>query len=490
MIAKGLLSAFSCLLWTIVQSQNVGVKLSAGELPNTTLEVNGSISYREGTAVTLANGVNSDITLTDYSFFRVSGPTANFSITGFAGGTNGRILTLVNTTNFALTLTHQATSTAANQINTGGTNIILGASGIANFIYNSTLSNWVVTGTLGSSSSDWTTLGNSNTVDGTNFIGTTDNIPFNVRVNNQKSGRIGISDANTFWGYQTGLVTTASNGTFVGYQAGKANTTGASNTFFGYLAGTTNVGGSANVGVGASALTANTSGSSNTALGSGTLGQTTTGNYNVAVGTQAGSGGTTNSSHVYLGFQAGANTTSGDGNTFVGYNAAQNVPTSTNNTLVGFATSATTGLSNAAAIGANATVTASNSLVLGGTSSNAVNVGIGMTAPSTRLDIDGGLSIRPSATVSLTADNQAVTVSNSSFVVINSDNATATNRTFTLSSGLQSGQILIVLLNTNAAELADSGNCQLASTYTMGAGDTITLIWNGATWYETTRSNN
>ncbi len=306
MIRIGLLSAFLCLLEVSTQAQNVGVKLNLGELPITTLEVNGSISYREGTALTLANGVNSDITLADYSFFRVSGSTANFSITGFTGGTNGRILTLINTTIYTLTLTHQATSSAANQINTGGSSVTLAASGIANFIYNSTLSKWVVVGTLGSSITDWTLLGNANTVDGTNFIGTTDNIPFNVRVNNQKSGRIGIADGNTFWGYQTGLVTTASNGTFVGYQAGKANTTGVSNTFLGYLSGTTNIGGSTNVGIGSWALTANTSGSSNTALGSSSLGQITTGNDNVAVGTQAGSSGTTNSSLVYLGFQAGA----------------------------------------------------------------------------------------------------------------------------------------------------------------------------------------
>ena len=37
---------------------------------------------------------------------------------------------------------------------------------------------------------NWSLTGNSGTVDGTNFIGTTDNIPFNIRVNNQKAGSI------------------------------------------------------------------------------------------------------------------------------------------------------------------------------------------------------------------------------------------------------------------------------------------------------------
>lgn len=37
---------------------------------------------------------------------------------------------------------------------------------------------------------DWTTTGNSGTTPGTNFIGTTDNKPFEVRVNNGRALRI------------------------------------------------------------------------------------------------------------------------------------------------------------------------------------------------------------------------------------------------------------------------------------------------------------
>jgi len=44
-------------------------------------------------------------------------------------------------------------------------------------------------------------------------------------------------------------------------------------------------------------------------------------------------------------------------------------------------------VSNASAIGAHASVTQSNSLVLG---SNNVNVGIGTTAPKTKLHVQGG----------------------------------------------------------------------------------------------------
>lgn len=70
---------------------------------------------------------------------------------------------------------------------------------------------------------DWHLLGNSGTVDGTNFVGTTDNIAFNFKVNNQRSGRIGIAaDGSTFLGYQAGLNDDLANrqNTFVGYQSG------------------------------------------------------------------------------------------------------------------------------------------------------------------------------------------------------------------------------------------------------------------------------
>ena len=55
----------------------------------------------------------------------------------------------------------------------------------------------------GNGSNDWSILGNAGTVDGTNFIGTTDNIPLNIRVNNQKSGRIDNVLGNAFFGYQS-----------------------------------------------------------------------------------------------------------------------------------------------------------------------------------------------------------------------------------------------------------------------------------------------
>ena len=97
-------------------AQNMGVKLNVGESANTTLDVNGAVSFREGTALTLINGVNNDINLvTDYSFYRIAGPTAAFSITGFSNGKNGRLLTVVNTTTQTMTVSSATGSVAARQ---------------------------------------------------------------------------------------------------------------------------------------------------------------------------------------------------------------------------------------------------------------------------------------------------------------------------------------------------------------------------------------
>jgi hypothetical protein len=216
-----LLTFFSQLTAQSVGS--MGIKLGAGINPNTVLDVNGSASYREGTALTLANGANSNVALSEYSFFRITGPTAAFSITGFTGGVDGRVLTIINATTQTLSLSNQTTSLSANQINTGGSTISLAANGVATLIYNASLAKWVVTGTSGSSPnfynitngsysdslvvinngeprkvppSDyietyaWGLDGNAGTTAGTNFLGTTDAQDLVIKANNTEGVRV------------------------------------------------------------------------------------------------------------------------------------------------------------------------------------------------------------------------------------------------------------------------------------------------------------
>jgi hypothetical protein len=97
------------------------------------------------TSLTCANGANSNLTLPATARFYVTGPTGAFTITGFAGGTDGRRIYLYNPTTFTMTLVNKATSTAANQINTlTGSNIVLNGSSYATLSYDGTTSFWVL----------------------------------------------------------------------------------------------------------------------------------------------------------------------------------------------------------------------------------------------------------------------------------------------------------------------------------------------------------
>ena len=119
------------------------------------------------------------------------------------------------------------------------------------------------------------------------------------------------------------------------------------------------------------------------------------------------------------------------------------------------------------------------------------NTGIGVTTPSVKLDIDGAVAVRANA-MNVTADNQAVTVGNRSYLKLTADGA-PTSRTVTLSNGASEGQILIISVigtGANGIELADSGNLNLSGTAQLDNGDTIQLIWDGTSWNEITRSYN
>jgi hypothetical protein len=153
---------------------------------------------------------------------------------------------------------------------------------------------------------------------------------------------------NLFIGQSTTLANGSTANTFLGAQAGQTNSSGSRNTFLGLKAGFPNTTGSNNTFVGFEAGKNNLIGSDNVFMG-----------YNSGQGMQQGHGNT--------GIGSGVNAFDGEQNTYLGYNAAGGGK----------------GLSNATAIGANARVSASNSLILG----NAVNVGIGNSAPQSLLEL-------------------------------------------------------------------------------------------------------
>ncbi len=68
-------------------------------------------------------------------------------------------------------------------------------------------------------SNSWKLTGNAGTVDGTNFIGTTDNIPLSIKVNNQLSGKIDGTNKITLLGYLSGKANAITNATAIGANA-------------------------------------------------------------------------------------------------------------------------------------------------------------------------------------------------------------------------------------------------------------------------------
>nr|WP_321484800.1 hypothetical protein [uncultured Draconibacterium sp.] len=232
--------------------------------------------------------------------------------------------------------------------------------------------------------SNWGLSGNTGTTAGTNFIGTTDDVDVVFKRNGIQAGVLNAD--NTSWGAgalnpaTTGAKnvaigdsalaynTTAVINTAVGSKALFTNETGSGNSAFGFTALYVNTTGMANTALGRSTLFSNTTGSENTAVGTFALWANTTGNYNTAIGVRAGTGGGTAENHPSVIDEKAV---------FVGYQASRDgsVPN-------------TTALTNITAIGYEAKVSQSNSMVLGGIGENAVNVGIGTTAPETSLHIE------------------------------------------------------------------------------------------------------
>jgi len=321
-----------------------------------------------------------------------------------------------------------------------------------------------------SSGSGWSITGNANTVDGTNFIGTTDDIPFNIRVFGQKAGRItsNATNGDVFFGYQAGNTNTSGSGirnTAIGYTALSTNTTADDNTALGFsaLKLSTGVG---NTALGASALDANTTGEENVAIGKDALGTNQTGVWSTAVGTEALKNSTNGAnvaigwqsmktatsaaSNVALGFSSlstlsinGQNTAigheaiqdgTGQNNTALGYRAGNNLTTGSYNILIGNEVDAPTS-------------TASNQLTIGnlifGTGLDGINttlssgsIGIGTNAPASKLQVAG--AIRSGIPL---GGLGGATATNGSLIF---NNATNTNTT-TISTGVATASYSMVL---------------------------------------------
>jgi hypothetical protein len=183
-----------------------------------------------------------------------------------------------------------------------------------------------------------------------------------------------------------------------GQQALAANTTGYFNTASGFQALVASTVGDYNTASGAQALGSNTTGSRNTASGSGALAANTTGYFNTASGYGALMRNVTGQYNSAGGYMALSGNTTGSDNTALGIFAGESMTVEHDNTFIGAVSDGAAGVSNATAIGFQAQVTQSNSVVLGSVAgangaSVTANVGIGTTAPTARLHVVGDVKV-------------------------------------------------------------------------------------------------
>ncbi|MCX6316470.1 MAG: tail fiber domain-containing protein [Bacteroidetes bacterium] len=199
---------------------------------------------------------------------------------------------------------------------------------------------------------EWKLTGNAGTADNVHFIGTTDNVPFNIRVNNARSGRIDHLNGNTFFGFKCGEFNMGNGNTANGMRALTTNTTGFDNTAIGLASMYFNTTGNRNTAVGVSSLLMNSTGENNTAIGFATLvsgsnlsnntavgfralTQNFAGAENTAVGSKAMESNTTGENNVALGYKTLNSNIDGFRNTAAGWNALTNNISGSQNTAFG-----------------------------------------------------------------------------------------------------------------------------------------------------------
>ena len=194
---------------------------------------------------------------------------------------------------------------------------------------------------------------------------------------------------------ETGGVYNRSKGTtntLFGLTSLYSNTNGINNTAIGFSTLFSNTTGSYNVGVGGTSLYYNINGQYNIAIGTQALYNNLSGNYNIALGRDTLVVNTTGTDNIGIGYNALFNCNN-NYNIALGSNALYGVTTGGYNIGIGNNTSLASGSNiNSIVIGASASGNGSNSVTLGNNNITKTilkgNIGIGLTDPIAKLDID------------------------------------------------------------------------------------------------------
>jgi hypothetical protein len=251
---------------------------------------------------------------------------------------------ILEVTIFDTFTTSSATFTGTTTFADGG-NIITATAGTDNVRLGENAGNSIASGgnlnvTIGKDAGTAITTGTDNTFVGSNAGDALIDSDHNVAIGHQaltadtkgsKSTAVGAFSLNV----QNHSSATDSHNTAVGYAAGGAMTTGTGNTFLGALAGDDCVDGVSNVAIGHGALSADAA-NQNTAVGVAAL-EVNTASEATAIGYHAGKANTTGVNFTAVGKQALEDNTTGASNTAVGLVALADNTTGQSNTGMGVA---------------------------------------------------------------------------------------------------------------------------------------------------------
>lgn len=187
------LSLAVVLSYALAFSQNVGVNT---ETPEAILDVNGDVIFRPGDL--LLQDVPEqvvDVNTSKFSFYRITGPTADFEIAGITGGIDGRIVTLFNRSGFAMTLHPEDPDALPEEgiLTPNAEDLVVPNRSMVSLYYDATETRWVVQSSskVSASTMGWDTSGNNVFYENNVGIGTSE--PFAPLTIQTDTGAIGMT---------------------------------------------------------------------------------------------------------------------------------------------------------------------------------------------------------------------------------------------------------------------------------------------------------
>ena len=272
--------------------------------------------------------------------------------------------------------------------------------------------------------------------------------------------------------------------TAVGYNSLSNNIGGSSNTAVGSSSLLYNIDGTNNVAIGSNAQQMNQSGSFNSSVGGSSLYTNITGNNNNAIGYNS-LYSTIYDNNIGVGNNSLQYNTIGTGNVAIGHNSGGNTgnTNSVNCTFIG--TSSNSGGSyytNSSAIGANASITASNQIVLGNSSVTQVTTSGTISAVSFMT----GVAIYASSVTLTTSSPQNILITNPSTTTTITLPNTPSNGTCFDITRYTNYNVVINAAGTNNIQNLPRPSTTASNTTTPALANSITMLvsaTDGSGWF-------